>query len=89
MDHIALTFCDFLVLFGQPSTCSQLRAVAEKNMMKKGYDATGVVAVACARHGCFAPGSVVDMQKGERYACIPMIDGGIALTYGFIQAGQR
>lgn len=35
-------------------------------MLKKGYDATGVVAVACARHGCFAPGSVVDMQKGER-----------------------
>ena len=29
-------------------------------------DATSVVAIACARHGCFAPSSLVDMQKGER-----------------------
>ncbi|PPR03993.1 hypothetical protein CVT26_001037, partial [Gymnopilus dilepis] len=27
---------------------------------------TGVAAIACARHGCFAPGAVVDLQKGER-----------------------
>ncbi|KAF6752303.1 hypothetical protein DFP72DRAFT_850109 [Ephemerocybe angulata] len=39
---------------------------ANKNKAKKGYDSTGLVAIACARHGCFAPGGVVDMQKGER-----------------------
>lgn len=50
----------------QAPTCSELRAVEEKNKIRKGYDATGVIAVACARHGCFAPGGVVDMQKGER-----------------------
>ncbi|KAF5342232.1 hypothetical protein D9611_002090 [Ephemerocybe angulata] len=46
--------------------CNKHRAIAEKNQAKKGYDSTGLVAVACARHGCFAPGAVVDMQKGER-----------------------
>lgn len=29
-------------------------------------DVTGIGALACARHGCFAPGGVVDFQKGER-----------------------
>ncbi|KAF5319975.1 hypothetical protein D9611_011068 [Ephemerocybe angulata] len=46
--------------------CSKHRAITDKNTPKKGYDSTGLVAVACARHGCFAPGAVVDMQKGER-----------------------
>ncbi|KAJ2923414.1 hypothetical protein H1R20_g13682, partial [Candolleomyces eurysporus] len=49
----------------EPSTCYEHRAVADKNKAKKGYDSTGLVAIACSRHGCFAPGSVVDMQKGE------------------------
>ncbi|KAJ3531308.1 hypothetical protein NMY22_g8207 [Coprinellus aureogranulatus] len=50
----------------EPPTCNKLRAVSEKNVYKKGYDATGVVAIACARHGFFVPGSMVDLQKGER-----------------------
>ncbi|KAJ3525648.1 hypothetical protein NMY22_g10486 [Coprinellus aureogranulatus] len=50
----------------EPPTCSKLRAVSEKNVFKKGYDVTGVVGIACARHGCFCPSSVVDLQKGER-----------------------
>ncbi|KAJ2928430.1 hypothetical protein H1R20_g8661, partial [Candolleomyces eurysporus] len=50
----------------EPSTCYKHRAVADKNKVKKGYDSTGLVAIACSRHSCFAPGSVVDMQKGER-----------------------
>jgi hypothetical protein len=29
-------------------------------------DVTGIAAHACARHGCFVPGSAVDFQKGER-----------------------
>lgn len=35
-------------------------------MISSSADATGVAAIACARHGCFAPGGVVDLQKGER-----------------------
>ncbi|KAJ3507665.1 hypothetical protein NMY22_g16859 [Coprinellus aureogranulatus] len=50
----------------EPSSCAKLRAVSERNVFKKGYDVTGVVAIACARHGCFAPGGIVDLQKGER-----------------------
>ena len=29
-------------------------------------DRTGKVAIACARHGCYAPNSLVDMFKGEQ-----------------------
>ncbi|KAF6744664.1 hypothetical protein DFP72DRAFT_825364, partial [Ephemerocybe angulata] len=47
-------------------TCVRHRATLDKNKVKKGYDITGLVAVCCARHGCFAPGSAVDLQKGER-----------------------
>lgn len=32
----------------------------------KACDITGIVAMACARHGCFAPNSIVDLFKGEQ-----------------------
>lgn len=32
----------------------------------KACDRTGIVAVACARHGCFAPNCIVDMYWGEQ-----------------------
>ncbi|KAJ3533262.1 hypothetical protein NMY22_g7406 [Coprinellus aureogranulatus] len=54
----------------EPSTCAKLRAVSERDVFKKGYDVTGVVSVACARHGCFAPGGTVDLQKGEKQLCV-------------------
>lgn len=31
----------------------------------KACDITGIVAVACARHGCFIPNSIVDLYLGE------------------------
>ena len=31
----------------------------------KACDITGVVAIACARHGCFAPNSIADLFRGE------------------------
>jgi len=31
-------------------------------------DCTGIVGHACGRHGCYVPGSIVDLQKGERQA---------------------
>jgi len=30
------------------------------------YDVTSIVAIACARHGCFAPNGFVDLFKGEQ-----------------------
>ncbi|EAU93542.2 hypothetical protein CC1G_02772 [Coprinopsis cinerea okayama7 len=50
----------------EPATCHEHRAVADKSKLHKGCDVTGVGAIACMRHGAFAPGSVVDFQKGER-----------------------
>ncbi|KAF9471221.1 hypothetical protein BDN70DRAFT_820283 [Pholiota conissans] len=35
-------------------------------MLSKACDKTGVVSVACARHGCFAPNSLVDLSRGEQ-----------------------
>lgn len=32
----------------------------------KACDRSGIVAVACARHGCFCPNSIADMFKGEQ-----------------------
>jgi Kyakuja-Dileera-Zisupton transposase len=51
----------------QRSSCRNHRAVnAANSNTRRNLDATGVVASCCARHGCFIPTSVCDMQKGER-----------------------
>ena len=35
-------------------------------LLSKACDITGVVAIACARHGCFAPNSVANLFHGEQ-----------------------
>lgn len=35
-------------------------------MSRADCDVTGIGAIACARHGAYIPGGVVDLQKGER-----------------------
>src|SRR6267154_2277283 len=35
-------------------------------LSSKACNITGIVAIACARHGCFAPNSIVDLTKGEQ-----------------------
>ncbi|EAU92244.2 hypothetical protein CC1G_10130 [Coprinopsis cinerea okayama7 len=50
----------------QKSSCHEHRAVEDRSKIHKGCDVTGVGALACSRHGCFAPSSVVGFQKGER-----------------------
>ena len=52
--------------FCQKSTCSDHKAVNRVNTTQGHLRATGIGAVACARHGCFFPQAVVDFQKGER-----------------------
>jgi len=37
-------------------------------LLSKACDITGIVAMACARHGCFAPNSLANLKKGERQA---------------------
>ena len=35
-------------------------------IFSKACDITGIVAIACARHGCFAPSSIVNLTWGEQ-----------------------
>ena len=56
----------FFLTGSQPTTCHEHRAVLDKSKCHKGCDVSGIGALACLRHGCYAPGSVVDFQKGER-----------------------
>ncbi|KAF7299710.1 CxC2 domain-containing protein [Mycena chlorophos] len=51
------------------STCSGLKALDHSNTkFSKGYAATGVGMVVCARHEFVQPTSVGDLQKGERFS---------------------
>jgi Kyakuja-Dileera-Zisupton transposase len=56
-----------LISSSQPETCNKYRAIIDQNKGKVGYDRTGIGQHACARHGCFAPGSAVDFYVGEKY----------------------
>lgn len=58
---------DVSQILEQKSTkCHNHRALSQANSACKNRDVTGIGAVACARHGNFVPGAVVDFQKGER-----------------------
>ena len=35
-------------------------------LFSKACDISGIVAITCARHGCFAPNSIVDLFRGEQ-----------------------
>ena len=60
-------FSKLVSLFTQRSSCRNHRAVTSANAdNRRNLDVTGVVACCCARHGCFIPTSVCDLQKGER-----------------------
>jgi hypothetical protein len=62
-----LYFCFSFDLLNQKPSCRNHRAVnAAHSNNRRNLDATGVVACCCARHGCFVPTSVCDLQKGER-----------------------
>ncbi|KAH9913611.1 uncharacterized protein B0H18DRAFT_1088007 [Fomitopsis serialis] len=52
-----------------PETCSGFKVGRAQRPGKfRNLEVSGVVAVICIRHGCFRPGAMVDLQKGERYA---------------------
>jgi hypothetical protein len=57
-----------LLTFRQKSECNNHRAVNHANTNRGNFESTGIGAAACARHGCFIPHSVVNFQKGERWA---------------------
>jgi hypothetical protein len=45
---------------------NHFRAIEQALLMSKACDITGIVAIACARHGCFAPSSIVNLTRGEQ-----------------------
>ncbi|KAF8798363.1 hypothetical protein BYT27DRAFT_7264931 [Phlegmacium glaucopus] len=45
---------------------NQFRVIEQAMLFSKACDITGIVAVACARHGCFAPNSIVNLFRGEQ-----------------------
>ncbi|KAK7676858.1 hypothetical protein QCA50_020194 [Cerrena zonata] len=48
-------------------TCHEHDAVKSQNTTRAHLDATGIGAMACGRHGCFYPHSVINFDKGEGY----------------------
>ncbi|KAG1784423.1 uncharacterized protein HD556DRAFT_1427833 [Suillus plorans] len=50
----------------EKSSCNNHRAVNQANAARHKLESTGIGGVACARHGCFVPHSMVNFQKGER-----------------------
>jgi hypothetical protein len=51
----------------QKAPCeNNFRAIEQATLISKACDITGIVAIACARHGCFAPNSIVDLYRGEQ-----------------------
>ncbi|KAG1841152.1 hypothetical protein C8R48DRAFT_548589, partial [Suillus tomentosus] len=50
----------------EKSSCNNHWAVNQANAARHKLESTGIGGVACARHGCFVPHSMVDFQKGKR-----------------------
>jgi hypothetical protein len=51
----------------QDAPCeNNFRAIMNALQASKACDITGVVAIACARHGCYAPNALADLFKGEQ-----------------------
>ncbi|KAF9496958.1 hypothetical protein BDN71DRAFT_1546693 [Pleurotus eryngii] len=45
---------------------NSFRAIENTLLYAKTCDINGIVAIACPRHGCFAPGGVADLYRGEQ-----------------------
>jgi hypothetical protein len=53
--------------YTQKAPCENtFRAITNALAASKGCDVTGIVAIACARHGCYAPNAMVDLFRSEQ-----------------------
>ena len=51
----------------QKAPCENtFRPITNSVLTSKACDITGVVAIACAQHGCYVPNSIVDLYKSEQ-----------------------
>src|SRR6266542_5836775 len=56
-----------LIPLTQKAPCeNNFRAIENALRYSRACDISGIVACACARHGCFAPCSIVDLFRGEQ-----------------------
>ena len=53
-------------MLNKTPSCHWYRVQDGAEIAHQGWRSTGMGGHCCARHGCFAPGSMVDFQKGER-----------------------
>ncbi|KAF8816391.1 hypothetical protein BYT27DRAFT_7221433 [Phlegmacium glaucopus] len=71
-------FLDTAIEWCTKAPCENQFCVIEQAMLfSKACDITGIVAVACAQHGCFAPNSIVNLFWGAQQKNI---------DYSFLQA---
>jgi hypothetical protein len=62
-DMISLMFC---LKFTKKAPCqNRFQAIMNALLSSKACDVTGIVAIACARHGCYVPNTIVDLSLGE------------------------
>jgi hypothetical protein len=58
--------CYLIPILYKTPTCHRHRAQLNGEAAHNSADVSGIGGHSCARHGCFAPGSLVNFQKGER-----------------------
>lgn len=64
---VRIHLCLINILFIQKAPCENtFRAITNALQASKLCDVTGLVSIACARHGCYAPQALVDLFKGEQ-----------------------
>ena len=67
MFAMSLLVSDVGINVVQKAPCeNSFRAIMTALLASSACDRTGKVAIACARHGCYAPNSLVDLFKGEQ-----------------------
>ena len=54
------------MVFQRAACENTFRAISNALCASKSCDVTGIVAIACARHGCFVPNAMVDLFKSEQ-----------------------
>ena len=66
------------VMTWKPTCESSFRAIDQALASSKTCDITGVVAIACVRHGCFATNSLANLYCGEQLKNIDGFSSGLS-----------
>ena len=65
--NLSSVFWTCQLLYTQKAPCEiNFKAIEKALLFSKACNVTGIVACACARHGCFALNSIVDLFCGEQ-----------------------